>query len=61
MRKIDIHKEINSIYSFTQSVVKDAGYQKVILGLSGGIDSALAAALCANALGNQNVIGIMMP
>ena len=61
MRKIDIQNELNKIYSFVQSAVKNAGYQKVILGLSGGIDSSLAAALCGNALGNQNVIGIMMP
>ncbi|MBQ8168191.1 NAD(+) synthase [bacterium] len=35
--------------------------QKVLLGLSGGIDSALVAALAADALGCENVLGIMMP
>lgn len=37
------------------------GLSKAILGLSGGIDSALTAALAAEALGPQNVTGLMMP
>ncbi|CAD6494403.1 MAG: NH(3)-dependent NAD(+) synthetase [Candidatus Argoarchaeum ethanivorans] len=41
-------------------VVKN-GFMKVILGLSGGIDSALTAVLCVDALGRENVIGVSMP
>lgn len=37
------------------------GFKKVILGLSGGIDSALTAALAAEALGAENVHGVMLP
>ena len=37
------------------------GFQRVVLGLSGGIDSALVAALAADAVGPQNVVGIAMP
>ncbi len=37
------------------------GFQSVVLGLSGGIDSALVAAISADALGGQNVIGVSMP
>lgn len=37
------------------------GLSKAILGLSGGIDSALTAALAAEALGPQNVTGLMLP
>lgn len=37
------------------------GFQKAILGLSGGIDSAVVAALAAEALGAQNVMGLLMP
>lgn len=37
------------------------GFEKVVLGLSGGIDSALVASLAVNALGAQNVIGLSMP
>jgi NAD+ synthase (glutamine-hydrolysing) len=37
------------------------GFQKVIIGLSGGIDSSLVAALAVDALGNENVTGVFMP
>lgn len=41
--------------------VTKAGFQKVILGLSGGIDSALSLYLCVNAFGPENVIAVRMP
>ena len=37
------------------------GFSKAVLGLSGGIDSALVAALSTEALGKENVLGILMP
>lgn len=37
------------------------GFKKVCLGLSGGIDSALTAALAQKALGSENVFGVLMP
>ena len=37
------------------------GLPRVVLGLSGGIDSALVAAIAADALGPQNVRGVMLP
>jgi NAD+ synthase (glutamine-hydrolysing) len=37
------------------------GFQKAIIGLSGGIDSALTAALAAEALGHENVYNVLMP
>lgn len=36
-------------------------FQEVVLGLSGGIDSALVAAIAATALGSENVLGVLMP
>jgi len=36
-------------------------FRKVLLGLSGGIDSALTAAIAADAMGSENVLGVMMP
>jgi NAD+ synthase (glutamine-hydrolysing) len=37
------------------------GFQKVVLGMSGGIDSALVATLAVDALGKENVVGVFMP
>jgi NAD+ synthase (glutamine-hydrolysing) len=37
------------------------GFEKAVLGISGGIDSALVAALAADALGSENVLGLLMP
>ena len=41
--------------------VSKNGFQKVVIGLSGGVDSALVATLAADALGKDNVIGVFMP
>ena len=41
--------------------VHGAGMSRVVLGISGGKDSTVASALCARALGRENVYGIMMP
>lgn len=41
--------------------VRGAGVSRVVLGISGGKDSTVAAALCARALGTANVFGVMMP
>lgn len=40
---------------------RKCGFRQVLLGLSGGIDSALVAAIAAQALGPENVLGILMP
>ena len=37
------------------------GFRKVVLGLSGGIDSSITAVIACRALGQENVIGVMMP
>ena len=42
-------------------VVRRRGFQKGIVGISGGVDSALTAFLAAEALGKENVIGVRMP
>lgn len=41
--------------------VTKTGFSKVVLGLSGGVDSALVAALAVKALGAENVLGLIMP
>jgi NAD+ synthase (glutamine-hydrolysing) len=45
----------------TRDYVRKCGFERVIVGLSGGIDSALTAVIAADALGPENVIGVGMP
>lgn len=45
----------------TQDYVTKCGFKKVLVGLSGGIDSALVAAIAVEALGAENVLGVGMP
>ncbi|HMD16725.1 MAG TPA: NAD+ synthase [Terriglobales bacterium] len=45
----------------TRDYVHKCGFQRAIIGLSGGIDSALTAAIAADALGAENLIGVGMP
>ncbi|MDA1096395.1 MAG: NAD+ synthase [Chloroflexi bacterium] len=45
----------------TRDYVRKSGFEKVVIGLSGGIDSALTAVIAADALGPENVTGVAMP
>ncbi|HLW84177.1 MAG TPA: NAD+ synthase [Candidatus Sulfotelmatobacter sp.] len=45
----------------TRDYIQKCGFRKAIIGLSGGIDSALTAAIAADAVGPENVIGVGMP
>ncbi len=45
----------------TRDYVYKCGFQRAIIGLSGGIDSALTASIAVDALGSENVIGVGMP
>ncbi len=45
----------------TGDYVRKNGFKKVVMGLSGGIDSSLVAAIAVEALGAENVIGVTMP
>ncbi len=57
--------ELEEIYGAlvlgTRDYVRKNGFSKAVLGLSGGIDSALAFAIACDALGPQNVLGVTMP
>lgn len=61
--KIDLNLELTEkiLVNFIREEVRSAGFEKVVLGLSGGIDSAIVAFLAVKALGPENVLGIMMP
>lgn len=45
----------------TRDYVTKNGFKKVVIGLSGGIDSSIVATVAAEALGKENVIGVRMP
>lgn len=45
----------------TRDYVRKCGFSQVLIALSGGIDSTLVAAIAADALGSENVVGIAMP
>jgi NAD+ synthase len=47
--------------TFIKNEVEKVGVHHVVVGLSGGVDSSLAAMLAAEALGAKNVLGVMMP
>ncbi|MDD3667954.1 MAG: NAD(+) synthase [Bacteroidales bacterium] len=57
--------KLQNIHDALTTAIKDYfqknGIKKAVLGLSGGIDSALVAAIAVRALGKENVIGILMP
>jgi NAD+ synthase (glutamine-hydrolysing) len=57
--------EISNIFKALVLGIKDYfrknGFKKAVIGLSGGIDSALVASLATEALGKENVLGITMP
>lgn len=65
----EMHEQIAgdaaSVYSAlvlgTRDYMQKCGFQKAIIGLSGGIDSALTAVVAADAVGPHNVIGVGMP
>ncbi|KKN23005.1 hypothetical protein LCGC14_0909230 [marine sediment metagenome] len=51
----------NTLVQKTREFVRQAGFHRVTLGLSGGIDSAVVACIAREALGAQNVLAVMMP
>jgi len=59
--EFDPEKTLSKTLEFIRIIVKDVNASGVVLGLSGGVDSSLTAALCSRALGKENVLGILMP
>lgn len=64
-KNLEILSFEENIYNALMLGIKDyinkSGFKKVILGLSGGIDSALSAAVAVDALGAENVVAVMLP
>lgn len=59
---LSIEAEIyNALLLGTRDYTKKNGFKKILIGLSGGIDSALTAAIAVDAVGKENVAGVFMP
>jgi len=54
-------QDYNALVLALRDYMRKSGFQRVLLGLSGGIDSALVAAIAADALGAENVRCVMLP
>lgn len=59
---INAHEETERISTFIKEMILKSMHKRgAVIGLSGGIDSALSAALCVKALGSEKVLGIILP
>lgn len=63
MSDLTIHPDLTRqiLTGFIQTELKRMGFEKAVIGLSGGIDSALSCYLAAEALGAKNVLAVRMP
>jgi len=58
---LDVSSTLAILEGFVKTEVERTGLHRVVLGLSGGIDSALAAYIAVRALGPSGVVGVLMP
>ncbi|OGP53597.1 MAG: NAD+ synthase [Deltaproteobacteria bacterium RBG_13_52_11b] len=56
-----LHEIYSALVVGTGDYIRKNGFKKVLIGLSGGIDSALTAAIAVDALGKEGVVGVAMP
>lgn len=61
MRKLNLAKEIGNIHQFIKKNLKKSGLNHIIIGLSGGIDSAVTCKLCCDAIGPKKIYAFMLP
>ncbi len=61
MKLIDPNKEIEKIVTFIKQTFKNAGFSDAVIGLSGGVDSAVSFVLTTQALGIDHVYPILLP
>lgn len=58
---IDPRETVRILTGFIRAEVERTGVSRMVVGLSGGLDSAVAAYLAARALGSESVVGVLMP
>ncbi|CAI8023062.1 Glutamine-dependent NAD(+) synthetase [Geodia barretti] len=56
-----VEEVYHALVTGTRDYIRKSGFSKALIGLSGGIDSALTATVAADALGKENVVGVTMP
>ena len=54
-------QETERIIDWLKEIFKEKGFSKAVIGISGGIDSAVVASLCVLALGKENIYGYLLP
>ena len=61
MKYDPVEDSYNALVLGVRDYINKNGFKQVVIGLSGGIDSALTATIAADALGGENVVGVSMP
>lgn len=56
-----LEKLTNRLIEWTRNSMESSGGKTAVIGISGGKDSSVVAALCVKALGKENVVGVLMP
>lgn len=59
--KIDLEKSKSGLVEFIKSELSATGLDRLVLGISGGVDSALSAFLSVEAAGRDNLVGVILP
>src|SRR4030043_1896589 len=59
--EIDLPETLTRIKLFIEEYINNADVDGIVLGLSGGIDSSVVAALCSLSIGGNRVLGLLLP
>jgi NAD+ synthase len=59
--EVDAGSVIDIVTAFIRRQLEQAGFRRLVLGVSGGVDSATVAYLAVRAIGTENVLGVLMP